>query len=620
MEKVVDDAGVRANVRGKKERWRTVSTDSACTPAAPAGPAVTIPTIARRWAALLILVMVALAGLHLWSSYQEALRNAERLVDALTRSLSHQVETSLRAVDALTLEISQRVDPDRWPDAALVEIYRQRLAGFPEIRNLVIIGRDGQSRGGILSTEGMESHDVAAGDRQYFRIHQSNPRDTALNVGDPIISRLDNHPVIPLSRAMVSRDGRLRGVVVASLESDNLTSTLANVLIEDAGGASIIRGDGLFLARLPDPRGSFGRSTASSPLFRVHLAAAPNGVARFVSVTDGNAKIVGFRTIDRYPVVATVGVTEATALADFHRRTVWIVLVVGGLAAALFRLAWLSDRREYSRALLAARLERQSRALEEQVAERTSHLEEARAAAELRSRQQAQANADLEQFAHVAAHDLQEPLRSVAGFVQLLQHRYRNRLDAEANDFIFYAVEGVRRMQQQILDLMAFSQIRSQGGPFLPAPLSEIVEAAKAELAEEIREAEAKVVIGPLPILAMDRPQMVTLFRQLLSNAVKFQRPDVPPKIEVGAELSDDGEDWVFWVRDDGIGIDPQYAERIFEMFQKLHTRDHDAGTGIGLTLCRRIVERRGGRIWADCRQEHGVTFRFTLPVTPPEV
>lgn len=574
--------------------------------------------IARRWAVVLVTALMIIAALHLKVSWNRANSAAERMLTALTRTLEYQVDTSLRSIDILLQEAAQRIDPDDWPNRELVQWFQGRLGAFPEIRHMVVFGRHGQNSRIVLQADGVMNVPLNAWDREHFQFHLKNPGTNTLNIGTPVINLLDGKPIIPLSRPIVTDKGEFLGIVAVSFDPMFLVEALGKLLVEDAGGISIIRRDGIFLARLPNPESSFGRSAALSPLFQQHLPAAPSGMARFISVTDGNAKIVSYGTLERYPVVATIGMTESTAFADFHREAIWIAVVVVTLSAALFWLAFLSDRRDYARRLLAAKLERQSHVLEDQVLERTRHLRQAQEDAEIKARQLAVSNADLEQFAHVAAHDLQEPLRSITSFVQLLQHRYRGKLDHEANEFIGYAVSGAKRMQRQLLDLLAYSHIRSQGGAFSEIAIADAVAGALKQLNSEIQQSGAKIHVGSLPTLTADRDQMVTLFRNLISNAVKYHRPDHPSTVDIGSETDESTGGWAFWVRDDGIGIEPQYAERIFIIFQKLHGRDHDFGTGIGLAICKRIIERHAGRIWVEPSPGQGATFRFTLPKSPP--
>lgn len=220
-------------------------------------------------------------------------------------------------------------------------------------------------------------------------------------------------------------------------------------------------------------------------------------------------------------------------------------------------------------------------------------------------------NAELEQFAYVASHDLQEPLRALTGMVQLLQQRYKGKLDARADEYINLAVDAAGRMQGLISALLAFSRVDRYGGPIEAVDMNAVLGSALANLQVAIREANVSVTQDPLPRVAADGPQITQVFQNLIGNAIKF-RSAVAPQIHVGAVSLP--EAWQFSVRDNGIGIDPEHAERIFLIFQRLHSRREYPGTGIGLALCKKIVERHGGKIWVESQPGAGATFYFTLP------
>ncbi len=223
----------------------------------------------------------------------------------------------------------------------------------------------------------------------------------------------------------------------------------------------------------------------------------------------------------------------------------------------------------------------------------------------------ARSNAELAQFGYVASHDLQEPLRAVASCVQLLQKRYGGKLDARADEFIAHSVAGIKRMETLINDLLAYSRIASQAQPLVQTNVATVLTNVLANLAVAISESGAVVTHDAMPVVEADPTQLAQVFQNLIGNAIKF-RGTIAPVIHVSAELRD-GE-LTLSVTDNGIGIEPQYYERIFQVFQRLHTRKEYQGTGIGLAVCKKIVERHRGRIWIESQPGQGSSFRFTLP------
>jgi PAS domain S-box-containing protein len=219
-------------------------------------------------------------------------------------------------------------------------------------------------------------------------------------------------------------------------------------------------------------------------------------------------------------------------------------------------------------------------------------------------------NRDLEQFAYVASHDLQEPLRMVSSFTQLLAKRYRGKLDKDADEFIAYIVAGAKRMQALINDLLTYSRVDTRGESFGPIDSEAAFNQAIANLRVAIEEVEAVITHDPLPPLIADNLQIVQLFQNLLGNAIKFHGKE-PPRIHVSARQ--ENNEWVFSFRDNGIGIAPEYFDRVFVIFQRLHGREEYPGTGTGLAICKRIVERHGGRIWVESELNKGSTFYFAI-------
>jgi signal transduction histidine kinase len=251
-------------------------------------------------------------------------------------------------------------------------------------------------------------------------------------------------------------------------------------------------------------------------------------------------------------------------------------------------------------------------AMRERIVEELASVEAARTRVEEQAGELRRSNAELEQFAYVASHDLQEPLRKIASFCQALQTRYRGQLDERADQYIDFAVDGAKRMQTLINDLLAFSRVGRSGRKQEPVDLNEALADAQTALAGVLESSGATVATDALPTVRGDRAQLGSLFQNLIANALKFHGA-ATPSVHITAE-SHDGE-WEISCLDNGIGIDPEYAERIFLIFQRLHSRETYEGTGIGLALCRKIVEYHGGRIWLDTDYSDGACFHFTLPI-----
>lgn len=263
--------------------------------------------------------------------------------------------------------------------------------------------------------------------------------------------------------------------------------------------------------------------------------------------------------------------------------------------------------REPKPAELAARIAALEQLLEVQertVIEQSERLEG-------QARQLKRSNEELERFAYIISHDLQEPLRMVSSYTQLLGERYRGHLDEKADRYIEYAVGGAKRMQQLINDLLTYSRVTSRGNRESLVPLDEVVDVVLVDLEVLIQEAGATIRREPLPVVIADRSQMRQVFQNLVANAIHYRREEAPSEVSIRAERLE--AEWRIAVKDNGIGIDPRFHERIFAIFQRLD-RKRSQGTGIGLALVKRIVEHHGGRIWIDSVPGAGSTFTFTLP------
>jgi signal transduction histidine kinase len=295
---------------------------------------------------------------------------------------------------------------------------------------------------------------------------------------------------------------------------------------------------------------------------------------------------------------------NATVLGTFAmyygepREPVRLELDIIQIAA---RLAAIAIEHERTKNLLQVMNE----TLERRVASRTTDLAAA-------NKELERSNDELRQFAYIASHDLQEPLRMVTQFGELLQRGMPEGADGEAREWLGYVVEGGQRMQALIRDLLEYSEIDYQARPFQEVSLERVVQLVLANLQASVRDTAAEITRDELPTVVGDKPQLIQLLQNLISNAIKFH-DEPPPKIHLSAERKDG--DWIVSVRDRGIGIAPKHHERVFEFFRRLHNRDRFPGTGIGLAICKRVVERHGGRVWVESTVGEGSTFFFTLPV-----
>ena len=306
---------------------------------------------------------------------------------------------------------------------------------------------------------------------------------------------------------------------------------------------------------------------------------------------------------------------EARDREQHIRQLFLMIVLVSGivLATLLIVLAQrFSGMYVHDRDRVEDEIRAQNEQLEQRVSERTAELEQRTKESEASVRELARSNDDLAQFASVASHDLQEPLRMVASYMSLLERRYKGTLDETADTYIQFAIGGAARMQALINDLLAYSQAGTQALVKKRVSSALLVEHALQNLQLAIAESGAILHVGDLPEVEGDSVKLTQVLQNLIGNAVKFRKPGTPPQIQVSAK--EQGNDWLFEIADNGIGFDPKYCDRIFQVFQRLHGVGKYPGNGIGLAICRRIIEHHGGRLWARSQPNTGSTFSFTLP------
>ena len=328
---------------------------------------------------------------------------------------------------------------------------------------------------------------------------------------------------------------------------------------------------------------------AGSTLVAVEIAAAA-----IVILAGASLLLLLDRLVTR-PVLELAGQVREVAAGDYEKKLT---------SAGSPELRVLAEDVNGMRRQIAAELA--------EVREARGQIEWVNEQLKVQAEELVRSNRDLEQFAYVASHDLQEPLRKVASFCQLLQRRYAGQMDERADQYIGFAVDGAQRMQRLINDLLAFSRIGRLTNGFTDVDLNHVLDDVKSQLETKAGE-DGEIVWHDLPVVEGEEALLTTLFVNLVGNSLKFRRPDVPPRIEITAARVDG--DWQITVRDNGIGIEREFADKVFVIFQRLHARDAYEGTGIGLAIVKKIVEYHGGRIWLDLDVDEGTSINFTLPV-----
>ncbi len=470
---------------------------------------------------------------------------------------------------------------------------------------------------------------AAAGVKVFQDARRTNGPSLVITVG-PSFRR----PVLQFGMAILGAHGEFAGLAGAAVEPNRIFSTLVRAGAWRAPEVYLVDDRGRVIAhRDPHLAASFTDLSGAPPVAALLADRGRSGAIKYTSQTGEQlaayARVpdTGWGVVVERPVATALAVAHAGRELSFvlHISVMVMVALAGTLAAGalakpLEALAREADKLggglvpgslPRSRVPEIARLSTAFEEMHTRLAARTAERERAEEALTRHARELARSNAELEAFAYVASHDLQEPLRMVTSYLQLLEKRHKRTLERDAKQCIAYAVDGATRMQQLISDLLVYSRVGTKSVELAPTDCGVVLQDVLGDLKMAIGESGAVVTHDPLPTVMGDALQMRQVFQNLIANAIKF-RNAAGPQIHVSAERNGDG--WVFAVRDNGIGIAPEHAERIFEIFQRLHTRSEYPGTGIGLAICKKIVECHGGRIWVESLPGQGATFRFTIP------
>ncbi len=462
-------------------------------------------------------------------------------------------------------------------------------------------------------------------------------------ISDLLISNATQRPTVTIATPVRNSAGQVIGILVGGLKLEEF-SKMACAELESSTPqryGEITDSRGLIIAHQTNPKYVQEQTDFSvAPPVRAALA-GQDGTMQFVSPIDGQEKLAAYMPLPGTGWAVVYLVPTQIAFAPLTRlmyTTLFITVVIaiiativsltivrrqitkplGQLTAAATAMGTgdLSQRVKVTTGdelgQLGTEFNRMAESLSEQEVQLRNYTAQLEQKVEERTVELTRSNADLAQFAYVASHDLQEPLRMVSSYLQLIEQRYKDKLDAAGTEFMNYAVDGATRMQTMINDLLTFSRVGTRGKPFEPTDCEVILDQSLANLQMAIEDSQAIITHDPLPTVMADGTQMVPLFQNLIGNAIKFRRQE-QMRVHISAQAKE--KEWIFSVHDNGIGIDPQYAERIFVIFQRLHSKEEYPGTGIGLAVCKRVVERHGGKIWVESQPGQGSTFYFTIPI-----
>ncbi|MCC7168162.1 MAG: hypothetical protein IT565_11395 [Rhodospirillales bacterium] len=540
------------------------------------------------WSVVVILLL-SFSGSLVWFAYDEYQRTLERefrYLESNARIADAQMSSLLRSVHRLLADIagdfmmhaSESVAEARF-DIDLVE--QRRL--FPEIRTLAVTDATGR----VILSGVPDQVGADLSDREYFLAHRQGQGGSNVFVSAPYRTRFGDQS-IAFSHGLFDAQNRFGGIVVAGLDPKYIDTILSQVRPDYPNStAFLFHQSGAFVHRLPDPERYVGARLGGLG-FLAHKQSGLTMTRRAsVATSDGVRRLAVFRNLDDSPLGIGISRGYHHALEGWYRNL--------ALRVALFVLTTIVV---VSLMIRALRRERERHELAVQLRQSVDRL--------------TSSNTELERFAHVASHDLREPVRTLVSFSQLLERRLGTALSPDVKDYLDYVVGAAKRMDALVSDLLTYARVSSDVEPFRPVDLDLVLAEVRLDLADALARTGATLEAPRLPTVMGTRMQLHQLLQNLVSNALKFQSPGTPPRL-VFSRTDEPGQ-WRISLTDNGIGLDPKYAEQIFVIFKRLHSDQAYPGTGVGLAVCRRIMERHNGRIWAESAGEgRGATFHLVF-------
>lgn len=537
--------------------------------------AVGLAMVGALWGAILVVV-----------GHNRAALRAAAEVDAgnMARVFAEHVRRTVTMIDLALQDYRDfhRATPGVPPEAGWRDAYLKEGGVF----QWSVIDAQGMVRYTNLAPG---SKPVDLSDREHFRVHRESGRDE-LFISKPVLGRVSQRWSIQFTRRLSNPDGSFAGVIVLSVEPDYF---VANFEAIDTGthGVTLLAGtDRVLRARFsPLSAATQGLGETLPAAYPFFDPQRPFGVAMVTSFLDGVERISGWRLVGGYPLLVAVQISDEDVLEQ-SEAVEQNLAVVGALVTAVLLAGAVGAGH------LFERRERAQRDLRRQ-------------AGELR-----QANQEIERLAYVAAHDLQEPLRTIASYSQLVSSEHGRHLDEEGREWLGEVVAAAARMKQLLRDIQFYLAEKALPLPDAPVPAGDALATALSRLASVIAATSAEIDAAPLPAVAADARRLTEIFAVLVGNALEYRDPARPPRVRIVTRRENDFE--VIEVIDNGIGIEPQYYERIFQVFQRLHGRDDHPGTGMGLAIVRKMAERLGGRVAVESTPGMGSTFSVYLPIT----